>query len=728
MLKKLLLAFSLIIIFLVIPSFSAENQDLTTDYVTKIQNEISSDIAKIRTSLETQLEGISLTSSDISKRLIELANLTQTASKDMSSWNYSESQKEKYLLTLSELSTAYSAYNTIILIPESQSSSSNDIKSLANISSPDINTSDNLRKEISKVSRGLDVQVFNLQTKLIKLKSDLAAASGLQKNIKEAQDGGQALESPQISILELETAKVKAALSSLQVRAYKSAFDNNVNMIQRLRRRLADIKDNLSFTKELLDENINKLKERINELNEEMNSARKALDSANSSLIRARSSLTSNDINSLTNNSSSFTARNARVFYWENMLSLIEDEISLNREAQEIWQNRYKLFHDTASGEEIWSLRESSANRINELQRLLNSVRAIENEGINTVIKQNLVQAIENYKKITSDVSNRYESIIPNAVFLQQRLNEEANDHLSALRLAEKVSSFSKETVMGFLNTELWQGEGYSVTVSKLVIAIVVFLSSFFLSSWGSKWIKRRMIKRFKASITAANAVQRITFYILWVAFALIALNIVKIPLTAFAFMGGAMAVGLGFGMQNIFNNLISGFIVIFSRPFKVNDIIEVAGTQGTVEDIGSRSTTIKTWDGFDVVLPNRYFLENSVTNWTGSDLKKREILKVSVSYDSDSRQVEKLLLEITNKHSSVLKNPAPLVIFKNFGDDALEFEIYYWIELRKSSGLKVSSDLRHHIASVFKEENITIPYPQRDIHIINDGEKTENE
>ena len=255
------------------------------------------------------------------------------------------------------------------------------------------------------------------------------------------------------------------------------------------------------------------------------------------------------------------------------------------------------------------------------------------------------------------------------------RLNSEANDNLSALRLAEKVSSFSRETVMGFLNTQLWEGEGYSVTVSKLVIAVVVFLSSFFLSSWGSKWLKRRMINRFKSSVTAANSVQRITFYILWVAFALIALNIVKIPLTAFAFMGGAMAVGLGFGMQNIFNNLISGFIVIFSRPFKVNDIVEVAGTQGIVEDIGSRSTTIRTWDGLDVVLPNRYFLENSVTNWTGSDLKKRELLKVSVSYDADSREVEQLLLDIANGHSSVLKNPAPFVIFKNFGDASLRFE-----------------------------------------------------
>ena len=91
----------------------------------------------------------------------------------------------------------------------------------------------------------------------------------------------------------------------------------------------------------------------------------------------------------------------------------------------------------------------------------------------------------------------------------------------------------------------------------------------------------------------------------------------------------------------------------------------------------------------------------------------------MSVSYDADSREVEKILLEIVNGHSKVLKEPAPFVIFRDFGDNGLEFEIYYWIELRKSAGIKVSSDMRHHIAAVFKREGINIPYPQRDIHII---------
>ena len=744
--RKPLLFFLFITLSIIIPSavFGAENN---ADYVTRIQNEISADIAKLRDAIEIELAEMNLSSADINQRLSELETLTNKSSDDMAAWGYTDEQKENHSQILSQLSVAYYAYDSL-----SQSSLNNNTdnkkeeintSSLENITSPDINYSDELRKEINKISRGLDVQVFYLQSKTHKLKLDLAEAVDLQKKLKEAQEGGNAIELPRTHILRLELARLNVALTRLQVRAQKKTFDANVASIQRLRRRLADMQGKLIFPQEVLDENLEKIQTRLNELTTELTAARKALDSANSSLVRARVVLGSADVSVLTNASATYTARSARVNYWEYMISLLDDEISLNREFQQAWRERFKLFHDEASGEEIWKIRDAAQARITELQSQLDGVRTLEStflrqvdniqaqanaEGVTGTVQQYILQAAENYKKIISDVCNRYEALLPNAIFLQQRLYNEANDNISALRLAEKVSSFSKDTVMGFLNTELWQGEGYSVTVSKLIIAIFVFLSSFFLSSWGSNWIKRRMIKRFKANITAANGVQRIVFYILWVAFALIALNIVKIPLTAFAFMGGAFAVGIGFGMQNIFNNLISGFIVIFSRPFKVNDIVDVMGIQGTVDDIGSRSTTIKTWDGFDVILPNRYFLENSVTNWTKSDLKKREILKVGVSYDSDTRKVEKILLDVAKGHSQVLKNPAPFVIFKNFGDSSLDFEVYYWIELRTSSGMKVSSDMRHHIAAVFEREGINIPYPQRDIHIINDAEKAKPE
>ena len=741
--KLLLLIFSLLIIIISPSVFhGAENNDMAADYVTRIQNEISADISKLRASAESELADMKLESSDITRRIHELEAMTQTLSDDMAVWGYTQEQRDIHANIISELITAYSAYLGLIQGQTVRQSASEDVSALANISSPDINASDNLRQDISKVSRGLDVQVFYLQSKISKLKLDLSEAASLQKQLKAAQEGGDAIDLPRTHILSLENARINAALTRLQVREQMKLFDANVSAIQRLRRRLADMQEKLSFPQTLLDANIEKLNARLKELSAEMSDARKALDSANSSLKRARATLGSADVNILTSSSASYMARSARVSYWEYMVTMINEDAGFVRELQEVWRKRFRLFSDKAPGEEIWKIREESQARIAELQRQLDGMRSMENaiirdvddaqnqanaEGVTGIVQQNLLQVVNNRRKIISDIFDRYESLIPRMIFYYQRLYSEANDKMSAIRLAEKVSSFSKETVMNFLNTELWRGEGYSVTVSKLIIAIAVLLSSFFLSSLGSKWIKRRIMKRAKASITAANAIQRITFYILWLSFALIALNIVDIPLTAFAFMGGAVAVGIGFGMQNIFNNLISGFIVIFSRPFKVNDIVEVAGTQGVVEDIGSRSTTIRTWDGLDVVLPNRYFLENTVTNWTGSDIKKREILKVSVSYDSDSRQVEKILLDVVGGHSNVLKNPAPFVIFKNFGDDGLEFEIYYWFELRKGSGMKISSDMRHHIAAVFKREGIEIPYPQRVIHMaVNDSGKSQ--
>ena len=732
-LKKFLLI--LICLCFASQSFAADDSAKPIDNITALQIEISNDLAKLRENINVELADLKLGSADIEERLKELAILTETASDDMTAWGYTDTQRERRIQVLSELSVAYTAYASEVYghsdsqaqdhagtaSSDAAAKVRNENESIAEelgaIASYDINTSDNLRQEIAKTSRGLDMQLFALQSKINKLKLDLSDSARMRNEIKAAQEGGEAIEIPRTHALEFENARLNVALSAVQVRRIRAVFDKDVALVQRLRRRLASIQDNLIFPEELLDANIQKLQERIDALAENMSGARRSLNTASSALTRARNALRTSGLSSsenITPEYANLLARQARLNYWEYMTTLIDDEIKLIREEQHIWRSRYKLFNDTATGDEIWKIRDSTQKRIAELQRLLDAMRTTQNDILRQIssmqtrleakrdgldesdgvkIQQNLTRAINVQRKIILDILNRYEAIIPQAVFLQQRLYNEASDRVSAIRIAEKVESFSKETIMGFLDTELWQGEGYSVTVGKLIIAVLVFLSSFFLSSLGSHWIKRRMLKR-GVSVTASNGTQRIVFYILWITFALIALNIVKIPLTAFAFMGGAMAVGIGFGMQNIFNNLISGFIVIFSRPFKVHDIIEVAGNAGTVQDIGSRSTTIKTWDGLDVILPNRYFLENSVTNWTGSDMKRRNILKVQVSYDSDTRQVEKLLLKVVKSHSKVLNDPAPFVVFSDFDASGLNFDLYFWIDLREASGAKVASAL----------------------------------
>ena len=725
-------------------AWGAQAEESAADNVLLLQSEISGDIGKLRAAIEAELSDMRLQSPDIALRLEELAALDRTASEDMASWDYTETQRERHSQVLSKLNVAYTAYSAIAQGQTSRpdAAASEDMAALgAATASPDINVSDALRQEINKVSKGLELQAFYLQTRLSKLRMDLAEAERLRKEMSEAQAGGQGLELPRTHVLELESARLAAVISWVRVRATRQDFDRNVALIQRLKRRLSDISERLTFPEEVLKSNLDGIQQRIDELEEEMEGARRALDASSAAVVRARAALGSADVTPLTPASSNFLARSARMSYWEYMTALIDDEISLMRESQQVWRDRYRLFHNQADSAEIWKHRDGVQARIQELQRQLEGIRTLESavlrqigttqeqiEGTEGPVQQNMLQALDNQRRIIPDILNRYASLIPGAIFLQQRLYSEASDRVSALRIAAKVESVGRETVMGFLNTELWKGEDYSVTVGKLIIALLVFLSSFFLSSLGSHWIKRRMLKRFNASITAANATQRIVFYILWVAFALIALNIVKIPLTAFAFLGGAMAVGIGFGMQNIFNNLISGFIVIFSRPFKVNDIISVAGTEGTVQDIGSRSTTIKTWDSLDVILPNRYFLENSVTNWTGSDVKKRNILTVGVAYGADTRRVEELLLKAAKSHSKVLKDPQAFVLFKNFGESGLDFELYFWVDLKQASGPRVASDLRHHVLALFREEEIEIPYPQLDLHLIRPPRQTARE
>ncbi len=742
--RKSGLIFAALLVFLTVSrAFGAEeNNEIATDYVTNLQNEISKDVVKLRQSIELELADIKLESLDVANRIQEIAALVSTASEDVVAWGYTDEEREKYTRLLSEISVAYSAYGALFHgnMRTSGTSLSEENSSIETITSPDINISDAMRLEINRTSQQLENQAFYLQSRLSKLKLDIAEAARLRKELEDAKSGETSLADTRTHLLELESARIRVALSQIQIRDLRKLFEHNVSEIQRLRNRLASIQDSMTFSQELLNDNLEKLKKRIDELTLEMSNARKSLDSANSSLVKARAALGSADVTPLTTASSTYISRNARVSYWEYMLALIEEEISLDRDLRNFWQIRYKLFHDELSGDEIWKIRDEAQTKVLGLQRRLEGIRTLENvtlkqidniqaqadtEEISGIIQQNLIQALDNHRKIIADVFNRYESLIPKSIFYQQRLYIEANGNLSALRIAEKVGSFSYDTVIGFLNTELWEGEGYSVTVSKLVIAIVVFLSSFFLSSWGSNLLKRRILRSEKSSISAANAIQRITFYVLWIVFVLISLNILKIPLTAFAFMGGAIAVGIGFGMQNIFNNLISGFIVIFSRPFKVNDIVDVAGTQGTVIDIGSRSTKIKTWDGFDVVLPNRYFLENSVTNWTGTDTRKREVLKIGVSYDSDTRRVEELLMEVVKGHSKILKDPAPFVVFKDFADSSLNFEVYYWFDLKQASGMKISSDMRHHISALFKKEGIEIPFPQRVVHVVNDNDNS---
>lgn len=207
-----------------------------------------------------------------------------------------------------------------------------------------------------------------------------------------------------------------------------------------------------------------------------------------------------------------------------------------------------------------------------------------------------------------------------------------------------------------------------------------------------------------------------------FVILAFIILDFLRVPLAAFAFISGAVAIGFGFGAQNIINNFISGWILMWERPIKIGDFLEMGDVKGTVESIDTRSTRIRRVDGIHLLVPNSYLLENTVTNWTLVDQLLRTTVRIGVAYGSDVNLVTELLKQAADDHPKVLEKPGKNVIFEDFGDNALVFDLNIWIYTATESGLRgIRSDLRYSIDRLFAKAGIVIAFPQRDVHV--DGE-----
>ncbi len=266
---------------------------------------------------------------------------------------------------------------------------------------------------------------------------------------------------------------------------------------------------------------------------------------------------------------------------------------------------------------------------------------------------------------------------------------------------------------------ELGSSEDRSVTVGKIVIALLTFVIGVFLAGVVTRLAFARLMARVGVDEGAAHAYQSLSYYVLVAIAFLIALRFVDIPLTAFAVVGGALAIGVGFGSQNVVNNFISGVILLAERPIKRGDLVDVDGTYGNVEKIGLRSTRIRTGDNIHVIVPNAAFLENKVVNWTHNDAQVRLRLGVGVIYGSPTRDVERLILQALHEHERVLKAPEPLVLFTEFGDNSLNFEARFWVRVRSIlDRLRVESDLRYRIDDLFRESDLVIAFPQRDVHL----------
>jgi small-conductance mechanosensitive channel len=216
-------------------------------------------------------------------------------------------------------------------------------------------------------------------------------------------------------------------------------------------------------------------------------------------------------------------------------------------------------------------------------------------------------------------------------------------------------------------------------------------------------------------------AVGTIIRYIVLVIGFIIVFQTVGIDLSTLTILAGALGIGIGFGLQNITNNFVSGIVILFERPIKVGDRIEVGEISGDVMKIAIRATTILTNDNISIIVPNSDFVSSKVINWSHIDRNVRLNFPVSVSYKEDPERIKKVLLDVVANNQGVLKEPKPDVLFEDFGESSLVFNLRVWTREYTNRPGVLKSQLYYAIFKKFREEKIQIPYPQRDIHIINE-------
>jgi small-conductance mechanosensitive channel len=274
------------------------------------------------------------------------------------------------------------------------------------------------------------------------------------------------------------------------------------------------------------------------------------------------------------------------------------------------------------------------------------------------------------------------------------------------------------EWLLAAWNTELLKLGDTSITVRALILVIISLVLLSYLSAKFKKLLVNRIFPHYNLERGVSLSIATIIRYVIIFLGIFIIFQTSGIDLSALALLFGALGVGIGFGLQGITNNFISGVIILFERPIKVGDRVEVDDIVGRVESISGRATTIITNDNIGVIVPNSDFINQRVINWSLNDRNVRLNFPVGVSYKEDPELIRKLLLEVARENPGVLQHPKPDVLFDQYGDSSLDFMLRVWTNQFSDTPKILKSELYYAIFEKFKEHSIEIPYPQRDLHL----------
>lgn len=606
----------------------------------------------------------------------------------------------------------------------------------------DFNNLDRLRGqevEAKKNQRNREQIYKSRQEAVEEAKKDFQTAEQERRRAKEAvetaKDGAEraALE-PTLALAQLKSrqAELRLALRELEfevAKNYRVFFQKqqtlNALEISYLEKRVQFGEEDLKRELNLLGAETEKLSTRLERQQKEFAAAAKEYDRA-----RKRLDDTPAPAPALIEE---VEARRLAQTALEQEGELLNDRLKRLKEQEEFWKRRYRLLSGKTDRPELASWQQQTRQYLDQLRRdeelstlRLNSLRngLVENEEktrakgeTDPEAKRWLQQQKDSLQRNIDTMQDHLASLALTRKLYEKFLAEQETRY-AHVSLSDRMSRVW-ERFLHVWNYELTSVDDSPITVSKVFFALILIVFGLMLARRLSGILAERVLPRFGVNPGVAAALRTLSFYALMLFFVLTALHLVRVPLTLFAVLGGAIAIGVGFGSQNLMNNFISGLILLIERPIKVGDIIETDGNAGVVEQIGGRSTQIRTFNNIHMIVPNSAFLEKSVVNWTLSDNMIRSSIRVGVDYGSNPRQVADILKQAASDHGKILKTPEPMVLFSDFGNDSLVFDVFFWLKIQNSLERRlVESDLRFMIEGAFREAGVNIAYPQRDVHL----------
>lgn len=525
----------------------------------------------------------------------------------------------------------------------------------------------------------------------------------------------------------LEQQRLAARLAEAELEQLRLQLTNDRRELELVERREEILSRGASWvrsrvrpTAERLDERLAALVAEQDELRGELADLRRQAEREESRLLREQSSGGSGEVE----------ATRTALDLLDRRQRLLEERIDRRDLRSELWRQRHRLASGDPDRAERVEIQSAVSRDIAELERDQRLLRArLQNLRTAEASISEQLQESPDADAASASLLRQGELLDGQAHYLEDQID----DIEAALGLARRVES--EATVEGLDAAEVVAGawsrvvsvwrwqitevDSRSITLGMVILALLLLIAGYMASKRISQSFGRVLQQRFGLSGGAAAALQSIAFYLMVIAFVLWAMQLVSIPLTVFTLLGGVLAIGIGFGSQNVVNNFISGLILLVERPVKVGDLVEVDGTVGSVERIGLRSARVRSGDNTHIIVPNSTFLEQKVLNWTVTDDLVRTQVDVGIAYGSPTRKAEKLMMQALEEEPRIVQNMPKEVHFVEFGDNALHFRAYFWLRVKVPlDKQRLGSALRFRIDELFADAGIVIAFPQRDVHL----------